>query len=82
MANNRRQEFRLVRVITLRSVWMVFFVFLTFECCVLTMGRLQALCVNACDREGDNEIEGPAPPYTCGGLDYIARERERGCIPP
>jgi hypothetical protein len=45
VANNRMQGFRLVRVIALPPVWVVFFVFLTFECWVLTTGRLQAVCV-------------------------------------
>ena len=53
MASNQRQDLRLVQAIALRLVWVVFFVFLVFECWVLTMGRLQTdvVCVERVLRE-------------------------------
>ena len=57
-------------------------VFLAFECWVLTTGHLQAsenVCV--CElrmfpehaESPERAKEGPAPPYTSGGLGYEAR---------
>jgi hypothetical protein len=69
MSNNQRQGFRLVRANALRAVWRVFFVFLTFEYWVLTIGHLQVVCVWG-SASSAYEREGPAPPYILGGLGY------------
>jgi hypothetical protein len=45
MANKQRQEFRLARAKALCPVWVVFFMFLTLECWVLTTENLQAVRV-------------------------------------
>jgi hypothetical protein len=79
MANNQRQGFRLVRVRALRLVWVVFFIFLTFECWVLTTGRLQEVRARVC---GLQERENKAQLHLIYVVIVLHCVREEGISPP